>query len=367
MVVPWGLFADRGCGRLRRLLFHRADTDSVIGFDNTKAVFPIHRSVRFALVTTTTGRPTGRTLCRFGETDVASLDGLPDSVDERSRETFYPILLSPALLIRLSGDDLAVPDVRSPIDLEILERTTSVFPWLSAPDGWSAHFGRELNASEDRHHFVEGGTGLPVVEGKHLEPFVAHLASVRFRIPVAVASRLLAGSRSFRRWRLAYRDVASATNRVTLIAAILPPDCVTTHTVFCLKTALDADAQWFLCGVMNSYVANYLVRLRVTTHVSAGIVERLPVPLVPTDAGVGAAIVSASRQVAARMLATGDDRLQALVARLYDLTAEQFWRVLETFPLVEEERRRAAFEEFLKLKRSQDSGIRQLPPAGSRG
>jgi len=351
LVAPWGLLADRGCSRLRRLLFHRADTDSVVGFDNTKAVFPIHRSVRFALVTTTTGRPTGRTLCRFGEKDVASLDGLPDAVDDRSRETLYPILLSPALLVRLSGDDLAVPDIRSPIDLEILERTSSAFPWLSAPDGWCAHFGRELNASDDRHHFLEGGAGLPVVEGKHLEPFVAHLARARFRIPAPVASRLLAGNRSFRRWRLAYRDVASATNRVTLIAAILPPDCVTTHTVFCLKTALDEDAQWFLCGVMNSYVANYLVRLRVTTHVSAGIVERLPAPLVPTDVGLGAAIATASRQMAARMRGTGDHRLQALVARLYDLTAEQFSHVLETFPLVEQERRDGAFEEFLRLRR----------------
>ena len=33
-----------------------------------------------------------------------------------------------------------------------------------------------------------------------------------------------------------------------------------------------------LCGMLNSYVANYLVRMRVSTHVSAAIIERLPVP-----------------------------------------------------------------------------------------
>ena len=38
--------------------------------------------------------------------------------------------------------------------------------------------------------------------------------------------------------RLCYRDVAGASNRLTLIAAILPAGCVSTHTVFCLRTPL---------------------------------------------------------------------------------------------------------------------------------
>ena len=53
---------------------------------------------------------------------------------------------------------------------------------------------------------------------------------------------------------------------------------MTTHTVFCVKETLDEEAQQFLCGILNSYVANYLVRMRVGTHVSAAIVARLPVP-----------------------------------------------------------------------------------------
>jgi hypothetical protein len=356
LVVPWGLLSDRGCRDLRRLLFDRADTDTVVGFDNARAIFPIHRSVRFALVTATTGRPTTRTRCRFGEKDVASLDALPDGVHDRGQAKspefgtgHYPIVLSPPLLTRLSGDDLAVPDVRSPSDLVILSHAAFAFPALSDPAGWGARFSRELNASDDRPHFVEGGAGLPVVEGKHVGPFAAHVARTRNRIPPDVAARLLGADGSFRRSRLAYRDVASATNRVTLIAAILPADCVTTHTLFCLKTPLDGDSQWFLCGVMNSYVANHLVRLRVTTHVGAGIVERLPVPFVSPETGPGAEIAVLSRRIAARVPGVTDDRLQALVARLYQLTAAQFSHILSTFPLVEEERRRRAFEEFERV------------------
>ena len=59
---------------------------------------------------------------------------------------------------------------------------------------------------------------------------------------------------------------------------MLPPGTATTHTVFCLRTSLPRDAQNFLCALFNSFVVNYLVRLRVTTHVTTAIVERLPIP-----------------------------------------------------------------------------------------
>ena len=83
-------------------------------------------------------------------------------------------------------------------------------------------FGRELNASDDRSAFLDGRRGLPVVEGKHVEPFHVALDAVRRSISGADARRRLRPDRDDRP-RLAYRDVASATNGLTLIAAVLPP------------------------------------------------------------------------------------------------------------------------------------------------
>ena len=97
------------------------------------------------------------------------------------------------------------------------------------------------------------------------------------RVTPRVASRLLDRD-PFRRPRLAYRDVASATNKLTLIAAMLPGGTVSTHTVFVLKTHVDERSQWCLLGLLNSFVANYLVRLQVMTHVTATLMARLPVP-----------------------------------------------------------------------------------------
>src|SRR5690606_23132475 len=130
-------------------------------------------------------------------------------------------------------------------------------------------------------------------------------------------------------------------NRLTLIAAIIPARAVTTHTLFCLKSPLPVEAQHVLSGLMNSLVANYLIRMRVSTHVTVSLVSRLPVPLVRESDPHFARLLTLSRT-----LATGSQpavempeyaELQALVAGLYHLTHDDFARVLETFPLLTDE------------------------------
>ena len=58
LVVPWGLASDQGCAALRRVLLEKADTDTLVGFENADGVFPIHRSVRFVALTSTPGART---------------------------------------------------------------------------------------------------------------------------------------------------------------------------------------------------------------------------------------------------------------------------------------------------------------------
>jgi len=88
----------------------------------------------------------------------------------------------------------------------------------------------------------------------------------------------LLADRRYARPRLAYRDISGATNRFALIAAIVPADVVTTHTLFCLRTPLDLQRQRFLCGLFNSATLNTIVRMLMGGHVTTGLVEGLPVP-----------------------------------------------------------------------------------------
>jgi hypothetical protein len=343
LVLPSGMATDVGAGPLRRFLFDRADVDEIVGLDNREALFPIHRGVRFVLATCTVGRPTTSTRCRFGVTRAADLEHVDRS-----------LTLSRALLTRLSGaDDLGIPELATTVDLRIVERISATTPRLGAANGWGAAFGRELNATDDRGAFRPSSgsaAARPVVEGKQIEPFRASLERCRFEI----AADTPRSRRVPQRPRLAYRDVASATNRVTLIAAIIPPRAVTTHTLFCLKTSFPAPRLRVLCGLLNSFVANYLVRLRVTTHVTASLMEKLYVPFVADrepafeQLATLASAIEQSRVPAESMPEFA--KAQALAARLYQLSPEEFAHVLSTFPLVPASVREACLGEFLVMR-----------------
>ena len=352
LVLPSGFATDHGSAALRRLMFSRCRVDAIVGMDNHRGVFPIHRGVRFLLVTAGGGEPTDRIACRFDLDDPAALESLGDDLSDAR----FPVHVSPALLSRISGPDLALPHLRSALDVGIVERAASLFLPLGSSDGWGLRFGRELNASDDRDAFraVEHPGDfrrsglLPVIEGKHLEPFETTLDAVRRGISTADARRLLRSDRH-EHPRLGYRDVASATNRVTLIAAILPAHCVSTHTIFCLRTPLRRSLQHLLCGFFNSLVVNYFVRLRVTTHVTTATVEQLPIPTPNAAPDACREIAALARLLSRRPDAAAFGRLNATVAHLYQLTAQEFEHILATFPLVPASERDEAMRQFRRL------------------
>jgi hypothetical protein len=340
LVLPSGIVSDAGAAPLRRYLFDRAAVDEITGLDNREAIFPIHRSVRFVLLACTTGLPTTAIRCRFGISRADVLEHA-DSPDSNS------VTLTRAFLSRVSGsDDLGVPELGGEADLRLLERISAGFPRLGSSEGWNVQFGRELNASDDRDSFapyVPGAPARPVVEGKQIDPFRADLERSRHQMKIGAPDRVP------RRARLAYRDIASATNRLTLIAAIIPARAVTTHTLFCLKTPLSLDAQHVLCGLLNSFVANYLVRFRVNTHVTASLVSRLHVPFMNDADPAFVHLRTLVRELVRSDRPEETDayaELQAVVAGLYGLGARELEHVLATFPLIPEQLRASVRRKF---------------------
>jgi hypothetical protein len=96
---------------------------------------------------------------------------------------------------------------------------------------------------------------------------------------------------------------------------------------------------------------NFFVRLRVSTHVTTAIVERLPIP---TEAMAPAAfrdIASLARLLTRRPNRDAFAALNGRVAALYQLSETEFAHVLETFPLVDADDRGAAVERFREVLR----------------
>ena len=274
VIVPWGLAVDDGAARLRQGLVNGDGLETFVGLDNALGLFPIHRGVRFAVVVAQPGRSSDEIRARFGVRTSSELDALPGR--DNPRDSSYPVRFTGESLRRLGGPMVRVPDVRHREDLALLERLMCDFPALGSAGGWAARFGRELNASDDRGSF--GPSGLPVLEGKHLEPFRVDRARATLHIQPDAAARLLPDGR-FMRQRLAYRDVSGVGNMRSLIAAVLPANVVTTHTVFCLRTPVSLEASHFLCGILNSFVMNLVVRMLMGGHVTTSLAEQLPVPV----------------------------------------------------------------------------------------
>ena len=347
LILPSGIATDHGSTALRRHLFGRTSIDTWLGFDNRKRIFPIHRSMRFVVVCATNSGETDTLRFRSGLTDTAILDdpaaSPPLSISRSRLESWSPAL--------------CVPEVPDATALAILSGVSSRAPALGESAGWNVRFGRELNATDDRPHFARRqrarDTLVPVIEGKLLSPFQVAVDRASMGIPLKSLEQLM-DRRLTQRARIGYRDVASATNKLTLIAAMLPPRTVSTHTVFVSKATLDEDSQWCLLGLLNSLVANYLIRLRVTTHVTTATMASLPVPRPATDSDSFSTLASLSRQLSLTGIDGGADayaHLNALAAQLYGLTADQFAYVLATFPLIASDVRARCVALFQQLTR----------------
>ena len=337
MLMPSGLLADHGCAELRRHLFDRCAVDAVLGFDNREALFPIHRGLRFSLITATAGQKTTELQARYGLHSADALDDVPDAGDVPNS------IRVPMMLVHgFSGPDLGVPELETARDRTILARVLAVAPPLASNDGWGVRFGRELNATDDRHHF--SARGLPVLEGKHLEPFAARTHEATQFIDPVLAQRVLGARSRIGTPRLGYREVASSTNRLTLIAAVIPAGVVTTHTIFCCREPDAVELQWFLCGIFNSFTANYLARLRGGTHVPAASIHRLPVPVISPASPPFQRIATLARIASTNADARAE--IHALSAHLYGLDAEDFAHVLGSLPLVPEHERARARSAF---------------------
>lgn len=347
-VVPAGLASDHGCAALRRHLLDRTTVDTFLSLENHDGLFPIHRALKFLLLAGSAGGATSALSARFGVRSPDVLDDLPDVGPDPAA-----VAVSRTLIHHLSHDQAAIPELRTAADVALVSKIAFSVPMLKDPSGWNVTFGRELNATDDRVHFVNRPpgarrtAGYPVVEGKHVRPFGIDLEASTLSVPSRTAARLLDARATFGHPRLAYRDVASSSNRLTLIAAVVPARVVTTHTLFCLKGTLAPAVHHFLCAIFNSYVANYLVRLRVGLHVTTSIIECLPVPILSQESEAFRSIAALATSAARKPSPELESTLQGRVARLYGLSVDELALVLASLPLVAPAERTGAMTAFL--------------------
>lgn len=246
---------------------------------------------------------------------------------------------------------------------------------------WAARGMRELNASDDKEHFVftEKSTDLwPVYKGESFDLWKPEAGGVYAYAEPTTITTVLNKRRSnqvrLRRsnfhgysaeWaqdpatlpaahpRIAWRDSSRATDSRTVRVALIPPNTVLVHQAYTLFFRSGGPrAEAFVLGVLSSIPFDWFARQLVESHVTVEFINSAPVPSPSVNPRVSAEVTRIAGHLAAiddrfegwaaevgvevQSVAPEqrDDlvaRLDAAVAHLYGLSKADLTFVFETF------------------------------------
>jgi hypothetical protein len=386
IIIPSGIYTDLGSKQLREMLFTQCHLDTLFGLSNERFIFDsVHHAFKFCILTFAkgSGRKEFRAAFRINPREAVEATALDDFLHNTSRH----LLISSDFVRRLSPDSLSVMEFRNERDAGIAERMM-LFPPLKAASPWTLRLKNEFHMTNDSHlYFAERRRGfLPLIEGKMFQQFSCPTGEPNYWLNEIDARQALLGKAEdtgqkldYQTYRLAFRDVSAATNERCMIATILPPRVFCPHTVSLEdvpSSSLASDERFYLLGVFNSFVFDYSIRQKVTSHVSFFLVYAMPVPRLTAKDKVFGPIA----ERAARLICTTaefDDlakdiglkshkqgatesaergrlraELDGLIAHVYGLTEEEFAYILTTFPLVADPVKVAARNAYRDVARS---------------
>lgn len=314
LVLPSSLFADQASAPFRREIFSRL---RVTQLDFYPAEARLFSGVDQPLVTLIgqAGAATKRyRLVRFSA-ELEPIETRDIDVDDSRAQ---PVALS------LSGDaaTLAGKLAQHHAPLDALEKLPQLRLWL----------GRELDETRLGEALTTESEGTPFLKGRHVFPFTIVRSEIQYidpqkrKIPATV-----------QRARLAWRDVSRPTQKRRMHVALVPPGNVTGNSLgVALFREAPAEYVTLLMAIMNSLVFELQVRANLATaHVSQGVLRRCTVPLRCFD---HPDTRDRLFYLVSQRMSTGHEspQLEALIARQYELTRDDFSSVLATFVKLDE-------------------------------
>lgn len=146
LVVPSGLYTDKGSADLRRLLLGRCRWRWLYGFENRNKLFDIDSRFKFCVTIVEKGGETKSIQAAFMRHE------LEDWAEAKSA------LAYPAERVKtFSPKSLSVLEIRSPRDLEVLTKiyANSVLLGDDGADGWGIRYATEFHMTNDSKLFIQ--------------------------------------------------------------------------------------------------------------------------------------------------------------------------------------------------------------------
>ena len=144
-LVPSGLYSDNGTGALRTLFLERCRWEWLFGIENSRRIFPIHRSQKFNPVIVEKGSSTEAIRTAFMRRSLEDWERAEDLATPYTRSQVE----------QFSPKSRAILEIQSRCDLEILEKiyANSVLLGDDEPDGWGIKYATEFHMTGDSKLF----------------------------------------------------------------------------------------------------------------------------------------------------------------------------------------------------------------------
>ncbi|MFU8886068.1 MAG: Eco57I restriction-modification methylase domain-containing protein [Cyanobacteriota bacterium] len=296
MIVPENLYNGANAMALRKVLTEERGPLLLRGFENAKKYwFPdVHSAAKFCLFASPP-RPKGEhsidaAFCIRTEKQLKELPG--------------KVSLPSWIAQEIGGEALAIPEIRSSLELAIIEKLYAAYPRfkegyekLGGPRPYAA----EIHMGNDRDLFTEDGNDIPLYEGKMVDQYdyrAKAYVSGRGRSAVwddldfssaekaivpqwHVATSSLDARRTERiaQYRIGFCDVTSPTNQRSLVATIIPAGFICGDKVPTIKLGESfGSASLLWLAIANSLSMDFIVRKKVSLKMSYTVLDTLPLP-----------------------------------------------------------------------------------------
>ncbi|PKK81551.1 MAG: hypothetical protein CVT47_01860 [Thermoplasmata archaeon HGW-Thermoplasmata-2] len=362
LVIPSGIYTDLGAKGLRTMLFDHCQLKNLYSFENRgHAIFEdVHASYKFVLLNFEKGGKTKSFSCAF----------FLHSEDELKQAVESPTIMDVEFVRRSSPTSWSVLEIKTPRDKEIIEKLLKRPPISDMVAKDEMKIQSAFHMTNDSHLFREGKLdGVPLLEGKNIEQFThkwKEAPTARYTVSEEdIKKNLKPESIYHTSYWMAYRLIASSTNYRTFISSIIPPGYVCGHSIAIIRMP-SLKELCYLCGVMNSFVIDYFIRMKVSANVTMFNFLETPVPRLSSGKEFDEIVKKTAQLVATTPefdqlkkeigisygLTNENDRLLAraqldvAVAKLYGISKEDLAYILEKFPNVDPKQKELVMREY---------------------